>query len=102
MYRSVVPALDAAMFACSPAVAQEAGKPATTAANEAPNYAAALAGNHRSAENRARDKYRHPAETLSFFGLQPDMTVVENWPGGGWYRSEERRVGQECVRTGRF
>jgi predicted methyltransferase len=85
MYRSVVPALVAAMFACSPAVAQEAGKPATTAANEAPNYAAALAGNHRSAENRARDKYRHPAETLSFFGLQPDMTVVEIWPGGGWY-----------------
>ncbi|MBV1915761.1 MAG: methyltransferase [Pseudomonadales bacterium] len=32
-----------------------------------------------------RDVYRHPAETLAFFGLKPDMTVVEIWPGGGWY-----------------
>jgi predicted methyltransferase len=44
-----------------------------------------LAGDHRSAENRARDKYRHPVETLGFFGLQPDTAVVEIWPGGGWY-----------------
>jgi len=44
-----------------------------------------LAGEHRSAENRARDRYRHPKETLLFFGLQPDMTVVEVTPGGGWY-----------------
>ncbi len=33
----------------------------------------------------ARDAFRHPAETLEFFGLEPDMTVVEAWPGGGWY-----------------
>ena len=33
----------------------------------------------------ARDKYRHPAETLAFFGLRPDQTVVEITPGGGWY-----------------
>ena len=45
----------------------------------------ALAAPHRSAENRARDPARHPAETLQFFGLRPDMTVVEVWPGGGWY-----------------
>jgi len=32
-----------------------------------------------------RDVYRHPAETLDFFGVKPDMTVVEIWPGGGWY-----------------
>ena len=32
-----------------------------------------------------RDVYRHPAETLAFFGLQPNMAVVEIWPGGGWY-----------------
>src|SRR3546814_6090312 len=31
------------------------------------------------------DRYRHPAETLGFFGIRPDMTVVEIWPGGGWY-----------------
>jgi predicted methyltransferase len=39
----------------------------------------------RRSEDVARDKYRHPIETLSFFGLKPDMTVVEIWPGGGWY-----------------
>jgi predicted methyltransferase len=45
----------------------------------------ALAAPYRSAENRARDAYRHPRETLQFFGLRPDMTAVEVWPGGGWY-----------------
>lgn len=45
----------------------------------------ALAGAQRSAANRLRDQYRHPRETLLFFGLRPDMTVVEIWPGGGWY-----------------
>lgn len=35
--------------------------------------------------SKSRDKYRHPIETLSFFGIEPDMTVVELWPGGGWY-----------------
>ncbi len=39
----------------------------------------------RSSEERARDQYRHPIETLTFFGIKPDMTVVEIWPGGGWY-----------------
>ena len=46
---------------------------------------AALAGTHRSEANRARDVYRHPAQTLGFFGVQPTMTVVEIMPGGGWY-----------------
>ena len=46
----------------------------------------ALAGSHRSAENRARDVFRHPKETLLFFGLEPNMRVVEMLPGGeGWY-----------------
>ncbi|MFQ5548636.1 MAG: class I SAM-dependent methyltransferase [Woeseia sp.] len=45
----------------------------------------AIAGEHRSPENRARDKYRHPKETLAFFGFRSDMTVVEIWPAGGWY-----------------
>jgi predicted methyltransferase len=45
----------------------------------------ALAGNHRSEANRARDAFRHPRETLLFFGLRPGMTVVELWPGDGWY-----------------
>jgi predicted methyltransferase len=45
----------------------------------------AVANPARKPENVARDKYRHPVETLHFFGLQPDMTVVEINPGGGWY-----------------
>jgi predicted methyltransferase len=45
-----------------------------------------LGGAHRSAENRARDVYRHPLDTLLFFGIKPDMTVAEIWPGpDGWY-----------------
>lgn len=44
-----------------------------------------LASDHRSHANRARDAYRHPAETLLFFGIEPEMTVVEVWPGAGWY-----------------
>ena len=45
----------------------------------------AIAGPQRSDANKARDKYRHPLETLSFFGIKPDMTVVEISPGAGWY-----------------
>ena len=39
----------------------------------------------RTAANLARDKYRHPKETLAFFGIKPTDTVVELWPFGGWY-----------------
>lgn len=45
----------------------------------------AIAGDHRADANRARDRYRHPKETLQFFGLKPDMTVVEIWPATGWF-----------------
>ena len=44
-----------------------------------------IAGDHRSAENKARDKYRTHTEKLTFFGIRPDMTVVEIYPGQGWY-----------------
>jgi predicted methyltransferase len=46
---------------------------------------AAVGGAHRSAANRARDGARHPLETLRFLGLQPELTVIELAPGGGWY-----------------
>jgi predicted methyltransferase len=45
----------------------------------------AMSGDHRSDKNKARNKYRNPAETLAFFGLTPEMTVMEISPGGGWY-----------------
>jgi predicted methyltransferase len=51
----------------------------------AERVASGMAGEHRSDDNRARDQYRHPAETLAFFGIEDGMTVMEIWPGGGWY-----------------
>jgi predicted methyltransferase len=45
----------------------------------------AVAAPQRSEKERARDVYRHPVETLEFFDVRGDMTVVELWPGGGWY-----------------
>jgi len=45
----------------------------------------AVNGSWRSAAHKARDQYRHPVETLKFFGIRPDMTVIELEPGGGWY-----------------
>ena len=42
-------------------------------------------GAHRSEGNQARNVYRNPIETLAFFEVAPDMTVVEVWPGRGWY-----------------
>jgi predicted methyltransferase len=58
-----------------------AAKPAKTE----PTLAAAIAAPHRSEANRARDKYRNPAQTLAFFGVKPVHNVVELYPGGGWY-----------------
>jgi predicted methyltransferase len=43
------------------------------------------AAEHRSADNIARDEYRHPKQTLDFLDVQPHHTVVEIWPGSGWY-----------------
>ncbi|HEY5103165.1 MAG TPA: hypothetical protein VII70_10310 [Steroidobacteraceae bacterium] len=44
-----------------------------------------LASEQRPDADRARDAYRHPKETLQFFGLRPQMQVVEIWPEPGWY-----------------
>jgi len=46
---------------------------------------AAIADSHRSSTNVARDTWRHPYETLTFFGIKPNMTVVELLPESGWY-----------------
>jgi predicted methyltransferase len=46
---------------------------------------AAIAAPSRTPAFVSRDVWRHPYETLSFFGIRPDMTVVEISPGGGWY-----------------
>jgi len=78
------PAADAAktpvVMAPAPAVA-----PADPAAAWAAKVDAVLASAHRSETNKARDAHRHPKETLMFFGLKPEMTVIEITPGAGWY-----------------
>jgi len=51
----------------------------------AEQVATGMQGEHRSDANKARDQYRHPAETLAFFGIKDGDTVMEIWPGGGWY-----------------
>jgi predicted methyltransferase len=44
-----------------------------------------LAGAWREPANSARDQYRHPKQTLEFFGLGPTTNLIEITPGGGWY-----------------
>lgn len=44
-----------------------------------------IAGDHRTAQDKARDEFRRPYEVLTFFQLKPDMKVAEIWPGGGWF-----------------
>ena len=61
-----------------------AGAPALADHHTNPALEAAMKSDAR-ADDRARDQYRHPAETLAFFKVKPDMTVVEYGPGGGWY-----------------
>jgi predicted methyltransferase len=60
---------------------------ASLTANAATDAAlsAAVADPSRSANFVARDKVRHPVEELEFFGVKPGMTVVELWPGGGYW-----------------
>ena len=70
-----------------PAFALASCQPVATAPPAASQaaLAQAIASPSRTAANVARDRFRHPSETLAFFGVQPDDTVVEIWPGGGWY-----------------
>lgn len=86
--RQLTLALALSLAACSGAQTAATNAP-STAANNAPvafgSLDAAIAGAHRPAADRARDPHRHPAETLTFFGVRPGQTVIELSPGGGWY-----------------
>ena len=75
-----------AAFAASPMLVQAQMGAPKEKSEVAKLIEAAMASNIRSADERARDaKERKPVETLEFFGLQPNMTVVELMPSGGWY-----------------
>lgn len=69
----------------TPEVATDAPAEASAPAPASSAFDKVLAGDWREAKNAARDKYRHPRETLEFFGVKPGMTVIEIWPSSGWY-----------------
>jgi len=77
----------ALLIAACAAFAGFAGSAAAQEATEKGEdaIATAVAAPSRTPANTARDAYRHPAETLGFFGVKPGDTIVELWPGGGWY-----------------
>lgn len=84
---ALLPGLAVVAHAQKPAAkaktAESAAKTAEPAANAA--LKKVIAGAWRDPKNVARDAYRHPLETLQFFGVRPDQTVIEITPGGGWY-----------------
>jgi predicted methyltransferase len=55
------------------------------AAGDLNSLGSVISGKQRSTEHKARDSYRHPLQTLEFFDVKENMTVVEIWPGEGWY-----------------
>ena len=73
----------ALLSACGPTASAERAAAASLYADT--SIAAAIGAETRTPANVARDQYRHPRETLGFFGVEPNQTVVEIWPGGGWY-----------------
>lgn len=68
-----------ALAACGGEAAKPVVKPRAATLEEA------VAGDWRPPANRARDVWRHPVQSLAFWGLRPGMTVLEFWPGAGWY-----------------
>ena len=80
LFRAALAAALLSAAACATLSAEDVATQASYAA-----LSAAVAAPHRTPANVARDPYRHPLETLSFFGVEPNDTVVEIWPGGGWY-----------------
>ena len=81
----VLPPPDMASAAVATADSAAVTPPATNSAGLLAALDPVLAGDWRSAGNQARDVYRHPRETLAFFGVRPDQDVIEIWPSGGWY-----------------
>lgn len=71
--------------ACSPTPAKRTAAPAGPSGPKIGSLEWAVGGPWRSAADRARDAWRRPVETLRFFDLKPRQTVVEFWPGAGWW-----------------
>lgn len=70
------------------AIVGRAAEHHTSTASAQAALGAIIEGDERSDAHKRRDRYRHPLDTLVFFGIEPNLTVAEIWPGGqgGWYR----------------
>lgn len=79
----IASAMATGLAACGRKKPAEAPKVSTKGG--AATLEAAVAGDWRSSSDRARDIWRHPVETLKFWDLKPGQSVVEFWPGAGWY-----------------
>jgi predicted methyltransferase len=78
--------LSSVVTVCAAFLLVSAAPPPAPAAEDATaQLKEVIAGSHRTEADKARDQYRHPLETLTWFGVKDDMTVVELSPGGGWY-----------------
>jgi predicted methyltransferase len=77
-------ALLLALASFAPTALADNAAPSTEASVRAA-LAPFVASDQRPADQKKRDPYRHPLDTLAFFGIKPDQTVVEIWPSGGWY-----------------
>jgi predicted methyltransferase len=75
----------AALAACRPRVEKAEAQREPKAARQGETLKDVVAGDWRPPADRARDAWRHPVESLEFWGLKPGQTVVEFWPGAGWY-----------------
>src|SRR3569623_45345 len=90
MKRLLLPTFCTLALLAGPSLAQDQPTDALVPPTSASDYPAAqldqvVGGDWRPAAPRARDKFRHPKETLEFFELRPDQTLIEITPGGGWY-----------------
>jgi predicted methyltransferase len=98
--------LTATLACVVPLLAAADAAPTTAAASASdPVLAAVVAGDWRSAEAKARDKHRHPVESLTFWGLKPGMSILEIQPGGASWWTEilapyAQRTGGKFAATG--
>lgn len=91
-----------ALAACDPSTTEATGADENSSATEPAAVEAAMAdvlAHERRAEDAVRDEWRNPSETLAFFQVAPDHTVIEYAPGGGWYT---RIIAPYVTETGQY
>ena len=84
-FRAVTTAIAFAALCAAPACLASPGSGTKAASSVDAALAASVESPTRSPQNTARDIYRHPKESLSFWGVKPGMAILEIWPGGGYW-----------------